>query len=331
MKNVLQYRRVLVTGATGMVGAHLTLALEEQGADVVALVRDYTPHSYLLSGPKPAITIVSGDLQDYRLLERTIAEYEIEVVFHLGAQTIVPTANRSPLGTFKSNIEGTWNVLESCRQSKGIKAIVIASSDKAYGPSEVLPYTEAQPLQGKHPYDVSKSCADLISTAYWATYGLPITILRCGNIFGPGDLNLSRLVPGTIRAALCAERPIIRSDGSLVRDYFYVKDAVEAYLLMARSLLEKPERIAGEAFNFSNERQMTVLEMTRLVLKVMKRPDLKPIIENTAKAEIERQSLSAEKARRVLGWSSRYSLELGIQETAEFVKSVLVRPMTIAA
>lgn len=327
-------RRVLVTGATGMIGAQLTKALIEGGADAVALVRDYVPHNDLI-GCDPRAgqrtnstalrpTVVAGELENYRLVERVIAEYEIEVVFHLAAQTLVQIATRSPIGTFKSNIEGTWNVLEACRQNSTVRAVIVASSDKAYGGSDQLPYTEETPLRAEHPYDVSKTCADLIARTYWATYELPVAVTRCGNVFGPGDLNFSRIIPGTIRSVLLDERPVIRSDGTLVRDYFYVADAVLAYLLTGAKLLESPEAIAGEAFNFSTEAPRSVLDVTRVILEVMDRTDLEPVVQNTAKAEIAAQWLSAEKARRVLGWSNRYTLEEGIHHTVPFVRSVVL-------
>lgn len=319
----LKHRRVFITGASGMIGSHLTQTLMAKGANVVALIRDFVPHSYLLTNVKPLPTCVFGDLQDYRLLERTIAEYEISVVFHLGAQTIVPIANTSPIGTFKTNIEGSWNLLEACRHNPSVKAIVMASSDKAYGQSPTLPYTEETPLRGEYPYDVSKSCTDLIARTYWKTYSLPVAITRCGNVFGPGDLNFSRIVPGTIRSALRKERPIIRSDGSLLRDYFYVKDAMEAYLWTAEKLLDDSSRLGGEAFNFSNEHPMSVLEITRLILEVMKCPDLEPIVLGTTKGEIQEQSLSAKKAKEVLGWSSRYSLEEGLTQTIRFLETII--------
>ena len=322
--NILRGRRAFVTGATGMVGSWLTRSLVQLGADVTALVRDWVPHSHLLGDHGQLPNFVFGDLADYRVVERAIAEYEIEIVFHLGAQTIVQIANTSPLGTFEANIKGTWNVLEACRQSSTVKAIVIASSDKAYGEAAELPYTELTPLRGAHPYDVSKSCADLLANAYWNTYRLPLVITRCGNIFGPGDLNFSRIIPGTIRSVLLNERPVIRSDGSLVREYFYVRDAADAYLWVGQKLLEKGSGVAGEAFNFSNERPMTVLEITRLILEVMGRKDLEPVILGTAKGEITAQALSAKKAREQLNWKSMYPMEQGIRETVEALRPIVL-------
>jgi len=243
-------------------------------------------------------------------------EYEIDTVFHLGAQTIVSIANKNPMSTFAANINGSWNLLEACRSIDSVSRIVVASSDKAYGMHEVLPYTEKFPLLGSHPYDVSKACADLIARAYHITYGLPVCVTRCGNFFGGGDLNFNRIVPGTIKSVIYGRRPIIRSDGTYIRDYIYIMDAVEAYLLLAEKMDDKS--IHGEAFNFSNEIQMTVLDITKLILKLMGRSELRPEILNTVKAEIKHQYLCAEKAKAILGWKSRYKIEEGLKETIKW-------------
>ena len=307
-------RSVFVTGGSGLLGGWMVRALVEQGADVVCLVRDWVPQSELL---KPAlrdrVRLVRGDVRDQGLMERALGEYEVDTVFHLAAQTIVGVANRNPVSTFESNIQGTWALLEACRRSPLVRSIVIASSDKAYGDQEVLPYDESTPLQGQHPYDVSKSCADLISAMYAKSYGLPVTITRCGNFYGGGDLNWNRLVPGTIRSVLRGERPIIRSDGSLIRDYFYVEDGVGAYLLLAEALHRRPE-LAGEAFNFSNELQLTVLDLTAKILQRMG-SKLEPDVRNQASNEIQHQYLSAAKARRMLDWSPTYGLDEGLDRT----------------
>lgn len=322
----LRRKRVFVTGATGLVGGHLIDALAGEGAEVTALVRDEVPRSRFARRRQAEVNVVSGAVENYRLIERALAEYEIEVVFHLAAQTIVPIAYRAPIGTFRANIEGTWNVLEACRQVGHVAAVVVASSDKAYGSAERLPYNEDTPLRAEHPYDVSKACGDLIARAYWVTYGVPVTITRCGNIFGPGDLNFSRIIPGTIRSALLGERPQIRSDGTLIRDYFYVKDAAQAYLMSARALLASRERMGGEALNFSNEQRLTVLEVTKRILAIMGRADLEPEILAEARAEIAEQSLSAARARKLLGWAPRYDFEAGVRETVEFVRQVVEIP-----
>lgn len=308
-------RPVLVTGGTGLLGSWLIRWLHEAGADVVTLMRDWVPQSELCrSGLIEKIRVVRGELQEPGLLERMLGEYEIQTVFHLAAQAIVPIANRNPLSTFESNIQGTWCLLEACRRSPLVRQIVVASSDKAYGDHADLPYREEAPLQGRHPYDVSKSCADLIAQSYAATYRLPVAIARCGNLFGGGDLNWNRIVPGTIRSVLRGEQPIIRSDGTPTRDYFYVQDAVSAYVLLAERLGGKPD-LSGEAFNFSNEQPLSVLQVTRQILGLSDGDKLEPVIQNQASAEIAHQYLDAGKARKILGWKSRYSLEEGLKET----------------
>ena len=307
-------RKVFITGCTGLLGSWLTKTLVERGAEVTGLIRDLVPKSNLnWTGFSEKINVVRGELEDYFTLERTLNEYEIDTVFHLGAQTIVSIANRNPLSTFASNIRGTWNLLEACRLTNTISRVVIASSDKAYGTHEELPYIETFPLEGCHPYDVSKSCADLISIAYYKTYNLPVCITRCGNFYGGGDLNFNRIVPGTIRSVIKNERPVIRSDGTFIRDYIFILDAVEAYLLLAEKMSDKS--IHGEAFNFSNESQKTVLEITREILRLMNREDLQPKILNIVKGEIKHQYLSAQKARDILGWRPKYTLEEGLKQT----------------
>lgn len=317
-------RGVFVTGCTGLLGSWLTKTLVEKGAEVTGLIRDLVPKSNLnRSGFNDKINIVRGELEDYFNLERTLNEYEIDTVFHVGAQTIVGIANRNPLSTFNSNIRGTWNLLEACRRTSTVSRVIVASSDKAYGPHEDLPYNEIFPLQGCHPYDVSKSCADLISVAYHRTYGLPVCVTRCGNFYGGGDLNFNRIVPGTIRAVIKNERPIIRSDGTFIRDYVFILDAVEAYLLLAEKMDDKS--IHGEAFNFSNEIQRTVLEITQMILKLMNREDLQPKILNEATGEIKHQYLSAQKARDILGWKPKYTLEEGLKETIKWYQDFFGR------
>jgi CDP-glucose 4,6-dehydratase len=317
--DIWQRRRVFVTGATGLVGAWLTEWLTNTGADVVALVRDGVPGSnFHRFGLDKRVVTVRGELENYPLIERILNEYEIEVVFHLAAQTIVGIANQNPLSTFSANIQGTWKVLEAARHARHIKAVVQASSDKAYGTHEVLPYTEQAPLIGRHPYDVSKSCADLIAQSYWATYKLPVAITRCGNFYGGGDLNFNRIVPGTIRSLVDGQRPIIRSDGTLIRDYFYVKDGVGAYVMTAEQLLAG--RSEGEAYNFSNETQVTVRELVELICRVAGVTHLEPVVLNDAPNEIPHQYLSAEKARRQLGWAPAYTLEQGMVETVAWYR-----------
>jgi len=318
--NFWKDRNVFVTGCTGLLGSWLTKSLVEKKANVVGLIRDSVPKSNLnWSGFNDKIVTVRGAVEDYFLLERTINEYEVDSVFHLAAQTIVTIANRNPISTFKSNIEGTWNILEACRRASLVKRIVIASSDKAYGDQVKLPYDENTPLEGRHPYDVSKSCADLICRAYFETYSLPVCVTRCGNFYGGGDLNFNRIVPGTIRSVLNNERPIIRSDGTFLRDYFYIKDGAEAYLLLAKSMDDK--KIHGEAFNFSTEQPVTVVDIVKKILKVMGKGDLKPTILNTVTNEIKDQYLSAQKARDLLNWKPFHTLEEGLKETVAWYET----------
>lgn len=267
--------------------------------------------------------MVRGEVEDAVLLERILNEYEIDVVFHLAAQTIVGTANRNPVSTFETNIRGTWNLLEACRRNPLVKKIIIASSDKAYGIQETLPYSEDSPLQGTHPYDVSKSCADLLAYTYFNTYKLPVCITRCGNFYGGGDTNYNRLIPGTIRSVIFNERPVIRSDGKYIRDYIYIKDAVAAYMKLAEKM--EDESILGEGFNFSNEIQITVLDLTRKILSLTGREDLEPIIQDEAGHEIKHQYLSAEKARKKLHWKPLYTLDRGLQETIAWYKDFFVK------
>jgi CDP-glucose 4,6-dehydratase len=297
--------------------------LVERGAAVTCLVRDWVPSSRLLEpGGATGANIVGGDLQDLDLLVRAINEYEIDTVFHLGAQTIVGTAHRSPISTFESNIRGTWNLLEACRMNaKLVQRVIVASSDKAYGEHERLPYREDTPLQGRFPYDASKSCADLISLSYFHSYRTPVAVTRCGNLWGPGDLNFNRLIPGTIRSALLGESPIVRSDGTYRRDYFYVRDAVGAYLTLADRMVDG--RFSGEAFNFGNEQPYTVLEIVALILRVMGRTDLQPTILNEASGEILNQYLDCTKARELMGWRPAYSFEAGLTETLPWYSRLL--------
>ncbi len=317
-----QDRPTFVTGATGLVGGWLVRQLLDLNADVVCLVRDWVPQCELVrSRLIERVRVVCGDVRDQSLLERILGEYEIDTVIHLAAQTIVGIANRNPVSTFETNVGGTWALLEACRRSLTVKQIVVASSDKAYGEHEALPYDEGTPLQGRYPYDVSKSCADLIAQSYAATYGLPVAVTRCGNFYGGGDLNWNRIVPGTIRLVLRGQRPVIRSDGRYVRDYFYVEDGAAACVLLAERLAENPD-LRGQAFNFSNETQVTVLELVEHILTLMG-SDLEPDVRNEASNEIRCQHLSAAKARRLLGWHPLFSFEEGLQRTIDWYKNFL--------
>jgi CDP-glucose 4,6-dehydratase len=316
-------RPVLLTGATGLLGASLLGLLHGAEAQVVCLVRDWVPQSEAVRGGLLArVRVVRGDVLDQPLLERVLGEYEINTVLHLAAQTIVSIANRNPVSTLESNVRGTWCVLEAARRSPQVKQIVVASSDKAYGDQPKLPYSEETPLQGRHPYDVSKSCSDLIAQMYATTYGVPVCITRCGNFYGPGDLNWNRIVPGTFRSAIRGERPVIRSDGRYVRDYVYVDDGAAAYLTAAEALASRRE-LAGEAFNFSNESPIDVLGMVRHVLEAAGRPDLVPVVRDEATHEIREQFLDSAKARRLLGWQPRFTLDEGLRRTHRWYQDFL--------
>ena len=307
-------RPVFVTGATGLLGSWLVPELVRRGSEVVALVRDGMPRSRLVSeGWMGRIVTVQGSLSDDGLVRRTLAEYGIDTVFHLGAQTQVGVAKIDPVGTLEANVRGTWLLLEAARQCD-VKQVMVASSDKAYGDSTRLPYLEDHPLQGRFPYDVSKSCTDLITTMYARTYGVRVGIVRCGNLFGGGDLNFSRLIPGVIAATIRGENFLIRSDGKFVRDFLYVEDAADAYLLLAEKLAAAPE-LAGEAFNFGLELRPTMLELARKVVAMMGRPDLEPVVRNIASAEIREQYLDAGKARKLLGWSASHGMDEGLRRT----------------
>ena len=316
-------RRVFVTGATGLVGSWLVRALLSREAHVAALVYDADSESELYrSGDIDRISVVTGDLEDYLTLVRAIDDNGVETVFHLGAQPLVDVAHRKPLETFDTNIRGTYNILEACRRlSYAVGRVVVASSDKAYGESPDLPYTEQTPLRGRHPYEVSKSCADLLAQTYHHTYGLPVAIARCGNVYGGGDLNWNRLVPGTVRSFLLGERPVIRSDGEYVRDYFFVEDAARCYIHLAERLDE--DAVAGEAFNFSAESPLSVLEVVRVIQRLMNSHNLEPDVRDEARGEIRSQYLSSAKARRVLGWRPEFTLEQGLERTIEWYRAFL--------
>lgn len=317
-------RPTLVTGGTGLVGSCLVRQLVNAGANVVCLVRDWVPQSELIrSGGLDRVSVVRGDITDQALLERTLGEYEVATVIHLAAQTIVGIANRNPVSTFQANIQGTWALLEACRRSPAIGQIVVASSDKAYGQADRLPYDEATPLQGRHPYDVSKSCSDLIAQSYAVTYRLPVVVTRCGNFYGPGDLNFSRIVPGTIRSILRNQRPVIRSDGQFIRDYFYVRDGAAAYMRLAQQIAHDPT-LAGMAFNFSNQQPITVLDLVQRLLSIMG-SSLTPEILNQASHEIREQYLCAKLAIERLNWRPLYTLDQGLAETVAWYRDFLTQ------
>jgi len=310
-------RSVLVTGGTGLLGSWLVPALVQRGARVIALVRDTVPASLLVrDGWLDQIETIRGSLTDEGLLRRAFAEYGVQTVFHLAAQTLVGVAKKDPVGTLEANVRGTWLLLDAARQT-GVEQILVASSDKAYGESERLPYQEDHPLLGRYPYDVSKSCTDLIATMYARTFATPVAVVRCGNLFGGGDLNFSRLIPGAVMATLKGEPFVIRSDGRFIRDFLYVEDAAEAYLLLAECMAADPALI-GEAFNFGLGLRLTMLDLVDRILTMMGRTDLRPVIQNLASAEIREQTLDATKARERLAWAPRYGMDQGLKHTIDW-------------
>jgi CDP-glucose 4,6-dehydratase len=318
-------RPTLVTGATGLVGGALVRRLTEAHADVVCLMRDWVPQAELVRrGLLESVKVVRGDIRDQPCLERALGEYEIRTVFHLAAQTTVPIANRNPVSTFDTNVCGTVAVLEACRRSRTVTEIVAASSDKAYGEQAVLPYTEDMPLLARHPYDVSKACGDLIAQSYAATFDVPVVISRCGNFYGGGDLNWNRIVPGTIRSVLRGQRPVVRSDGLFVRDYFHVEDGAAAYILLAEKLGAEVAR-RGEAFNFSNEEPVSVGDLVQRILRLMG-SSFEPDVRNEAQHEIRNQYLSSARARARLGWRPLVSLDEGLVRTIDWYRDFFRNP-----
>ncbi|RMG92429.1 MAG: NAD-dependent epimerase/dehydratase family protein [Chloroflexi bacterium] len=321
-KEFWRSKHVFITGCTGLLGSWLTAELVSLGAEVVGLVRDQVPQSQLVySGTIDKIRVVRGDVCDYSLMERTLAEYEIDTVFHLAAQTIVGIANRVPMSTFETNIRGTWVVLEAARRNPTVRRVAVASSDKAYGDQDTLPYREDAPLQGRYPYDVSKSCVDLIARAYATTYELPVVVTRCANMYGGGDLNWNRIVPGTIRSVLEGNAPIIRSDGTPKRDYIYVRDAVNAYLTVT-ARADEPE-ILGQAFNFGMDQPVSVLEMVEAIIAISGDSNIEPVILDEVAHEIQDQYLDSTKAREMLGWRPAYDLATSLAETYEWYRMYL--------
>jgi CDP-glucose 4,6-dehydratase len=314
-------RKVTVTGGSGFLGSHLVAALCDLGAEVVVVVRDDVPVGPVHQRWWSEVTRVSGDVRDMDLMERVLGESEAQTVLHLAAQTQVGVANLNPVSTFDSNVRGTWSVLEAARRSPRVGEVVVASSDKAYGTQPVLPYTEEMPLSAVHPYDVSKAAADMMAASYAHSFGVPVAITRCGNFYGPGDTNWERLFPGTIRLLLEGKAPVIRSDGTLTRDYLFVEDGALSYLRLAEALTEQPE-LGGEAFNFSAERPLSVLEVVAL-MQASVGTDFEPDIRDTASGEIPHQYLSAAKARSVLGWEPKYSVEEGLDATVAWYRAFL--------
>lgn len=320
-KSFWKNRNVLVTGATGFIGGNLAKKLVEAGANVCTIVYDLRPkNSLTLLGIDDKINKVLGSVVDFSLIERVINEYSLDSIFHLAAQPIVGVANRSPMSTFKVNIEGSWNIFEAARRVGCVERIVTASSDKAYGDQKELPYKESSPLSASYPYDASKACADILARSYAKTYELPVAITRCANVYGGADLHLNRIVPGTILWVLRGETPIIRSDGTLEREYMYIDDAVNAYLTLAEYIDKKS--LAGEAFNFGTCVPTTVLELFELIIKTCGK-NVKPKILNQVKSEIQSQYMDSGKAKKILGWEAKVPLEDGIRRTVDWYKEHL--------
>ena len=316
--NYWKDKNVLVTGASGFIGSSLAKELVDRGANVVTIIRDIkNQNSIDVLGFKNKISIVIGNLTDFEVVDRVLNEYNIDTCFHIAAQAIVGSANRAPLSTFESNIKGTWNILESCRQSKTVKRTIIASSDKAYGQQKVLPYTEESPLHGYYPYDASKACADLLSTSYFKTYKLPLAITRNANTYGPGDLNFNRIIPETIKAILEGNQPVIRSDGTPERDYIFINDAVNAYLILAENLHR--DDVVGQAFNFGSGTPINVIQLYNKIIKLMGK-DIQPKILGEGKNEIDRQFLDSSKANKILNWNPNFNLDEGLKNTIEWYK-----------
>lgn len=320
--NFWRGRCVLVTGAGGFIGSWLTKGLVELCANVVALLRELNPISpFKRWRLDEYTTMVMGDIRDFDLLQRLISAYDVSVCFHLAAHSLVGAASRVPSVTFDVNVRGTWSLLEACRIGGKVDCIVVASSDKAYGEQPSLPYTEKVPLLPSFPYETSKACADFIAQCYATTYSMPIVILRCSNVYGGGDLNFSRIIPGTIKAALHGQRPIIRSDGTPLRDYVYIEDVVSAYIAAAQRACS--DGLIGEAFNIGTGKPVTVLELTLRILELCGRRDLEPLIEGLGKPlrEIQRQYVSIEKAMKLLGWQPEHELDEGLLKTIEWYRS----------
>lgn len=314
--NFWKNKKVFITGYEGFLGSWLSKALINEGARVIGLDRVYQRPKSILKGLRASIICIKGDVSDLALVKKIINKYKPPVIFHLAAEAIVGKANKNPVKTFKSNIQGTWNILESCRDGNFIKGLIIASSDKAYGSHKNLPLTEDMPLQGIYPYDVSKSCADRLAIAYYHTYKVPVCVTRCGNVYGPGDLNFSRIVPDAVQSILRKKKFIIRSDGKFTRDYVYVEDIVRGYILLA----EKMEglKLYGQTFNFSNEKPITVLSLFKKIVQAFGKKVPKPEILNKAKYEIRHQYLSAKKAKSILGWKPECTLERGLKKTIDW-------------
>lgn len=317
-------RLVLITGVTGFIGSSLAARLDERGARVVGFARyegGGEESSLHRLGLKKRIKLIYGELENYSLIRKIVNQYDFGAVYHLAAQAIVGKANQDPLLTFKTNIEGTWNLLESCREKNSAQAVIVASTDKAYGTHSKLPYSEDYPLQPDYPYDVSKACADMIARSYYKTYGLPVVVTRFCNVYGPGDLNFSRIIPDAIRSILQGKRPVIRSDGTPERDYLYIDDATDLYLLLA----QRAQETKGNIFNAGHNKPVGVLSLVKTILRLARRTDLKPDIRGKGRlhGEIDRQWMDGGKAKRVLGWVPHVRLEEGLRRTVDWYREYL--------
>jgi CDP-glucose 4,6-dehydratase len=321
--------RVLFTGAQGFIGSWVAERLLDEGAQVLVLDRPPAePSRFVLRGLPERCTAVAADLLDPVSLRAAIEDHGVQAVFHLAAAAIVGSAASSPLSTYEVNVRGTWNLLEACRVASEPPArVVVASTDKAYGIHEQLPYREDHALAPRYPYDASKACADIIARSYAHIFGLPVAVTRFGNVFGGGDFNFSRLIPGTIRALLAGERPEIRSSGLMERDFLYAEDAVTAYLAVAGSL-DRPE-LSGRAWNASIGRPVSVLELVRRLIEISGlalEPDVHG--DGTPHGEIERQWLDCSAIATELGWAPAWDLRRGLQATFEWYASELPRPIS---
>lgn len=318
-RNSLKDTNILVTGFEGFLGSHLTKKLISLGVHVVGLdIKVHRKNTILAKDDYKDITLIKGSVTDYKLLKQILSRYKISTIFHLAAEALVEQCRNNPLRTFSSNIEGTWMVLEACRYNKRINTVIIASSDKAYGIHKNLPYKETAPLKGIHPYDVSKSCADLVASCYYHTYKVPVIITRCGNIYGPGDFNFSRIIPDALRSIFSHRQLRIRSNGKFTRDYVYVDDIVNGYILLAKK--GSSTKLFGQAFNFSNEKPLSVIQLVKKLYSLAgKRENYK--IFNQSKYEIPHQYLSAKKVRTMLDWRPRYTLNKGLAITTRWYKN----------
>jgi len=321
--NFWKDKKVFVTGADGFIGGWVAKILIEKGAEVTIIVRDLKTRSSLdLHNIRKDVNIIEGDIIDCPLMQRVMNEYSIQYVFHLAAQPLVEIAIRSPLSTFESNIKGTWSILESARLTETIKGVIVASSDKAYGDQEKLPYSEGQPLLGLYPYDASKVCADVLARSYFRSFGLPVIVTRNANTYGGGDLNFGRIIPGAIISSLKGEELIIRSDGTPERDYLYVKDAVESYLSLAENIENK--ELQGQAFNTGSGIPLSVLDLFKLIIKLTGK-EIEPKVVGEATKEISRQYLSVKKVNETIGWKAKYTLEEGLKETIDWYRNYLIK------